>query len=88
MGYFSVFDMFNMCVEDLDFEELDFCILVDEQLLVCCVLLMIDKVVCFKVKCKFLKGLLIIIFMIFFYFLLQGYILYNVVIIVNILIFL
>lgn len=56
MGHFSVFDMFNTCVEDLDSEELDSCIPVDEQPLARRALSMIDKAVCSKAKRKFPKG--------------------------------
>lgn len=56
MGHFSVFDMFNTCVEDLDSEELDSCIPVDEQPLARRALSMIDTAVCSKAKRKFPKG--------------------------------
>lgn len=56
MGHFSVFDMFNTCVEDLDSKELDSCIPVDEQPLARRALSMIDTAVCSKAKRKFPKG--------------------------------
>lgn len=83
MGHFSVFDMFNTCVEDLDSEELDSCIPVDEQPLARRALSMIDTAVCSKAKRKFPKVPPTTIPTTFSYPPSQGYILYNDVITAN-----
>lgn len=53
MGLYSVFDMFNTCVKDLDSQELDTCIPVDEQPLAFRAISMVDEAVCSKAKRKF-----------------------------------
>lgn len=83
MGHFSVFDMFNTCVEDLDSEELNSCIPVDEQPLARRALSMIDKAVCSKAKRKFPRKVHQQQYPRHFYPPSQGYILYNVVITAN-----